>query len=224
MKAVCLLSGGPDSATAVAIAKREDYELYCLSFNYGQIATKEIESAKKIAEALGAKEHRIVDISFLKELYGPGATALLDEQMPMPEKFERNIIVPFRNGILLAIGAGYAAVIGAEVIFLGAQGDDARFYPDCRQEFVSAIARAISLGTESKLTIRNPLAGKTKAEVIKLAVELGIPLELTWSCYLNREFHCGRCESCQNRRRAFEEAGVKDPTIYEKSPEGKLSA
>ncbi len=224
MKAVCLLSGGPDSATAVAIAKREDYELYCLSFNYGQIATKEIESAKKIAEALGAKEHRIVDISFLKELYGPGVTALFDEHILMPEKFERSIIVPFRNGILLAIAAGYAAAVGAEVIFFGAQGDDARFYPDCRQEFVSAIARAISLGTESKLTIRNPLAGKTKAEVIKLAVELGIPLELTWSCYLNREFHCGRCESCQNRRRAFEEAGVKDPTIYEKSPEGKLSA
>lgn len=224
MKAVCLLSGGIDSATAAAIAKREGYELNCLSFNYGQIATKEIESAKKIVEALDAKEHRVVDISFLKELYGPGATALLDEHIPMPEKFEQSIIVPFRNGILLAIAAGYAATVGAEVIFYGAQGDDAQFYPDCRQEFVSVIARAISLGTESKLAVRNPLADKTKAEVIKLAVELGVPLELTWSCYLNREIHCGGCESCRNRRRAFDEAGVKDPTIYAKSPEAKPSA
>ncbi|MDH5443365.1 MAG: 7-cyano-7-deazaguanine synthase QueC [Hadesarchaea archaeon] len=224
MKAVCLLSGGLDSATAAAIAKHEGYKLYCLSFNYGQIATNEIESAKKIAKALGAKEHRVVDISFLKQLYGPGATVLLDEQMPMPEKFEQSIIVPFRNGILLAIAAGYAATIGAEVIFYGAQEDDARFYPDCRQEFVSAIAQAISLGTESKLTVRNPLADKTKAEAIKLAVELGVPLELTWSCYLNRELHCGRCESCRNRKRAFERAGVKDPTIYAKPPEAKPSA
>ena len=224
MKAVCLLSGGLDSAAATAIAKREGYELYCLSFNYGQIATKEIESAKKIAEALGAKEHRVVNISFLKQLYGSGATALLDEHMPMPEKFEQSIIVPFRNGILLAIAAGYAATIGSEVIFYGAQGDDAQFYPDCRQEFVSAIARAISLGTESKLTVRNPLASKTKAEAIKLAVELGVPLDLTWSCYLNHELHCGRCESCRNRKHAFEEAGVKDPTIYAKSPDAKQSA
>ncbi len=214
MKAVCLLSGGPDSATAAAIAKREGYKLYYLSFNYGQIATKEIESAKKIAKALGAKEHRIVDISFIRELYGPGVTALIDKHMPMPKKFERSVIVPFRNGILLSIAAGYAAAIGAEAIFYGAQGSDARFYPDCRQEFVSNISRAISSGTESKLAVRNPLGNKTKAEVIKLAVKLGVPLELTWSCYLNGKFHCGRCESCRNRRSAFAEAGVKDSTTY----------
>lgn len=214
MKAVCLLSGGPDSAVAAAIAKREGYELYCLSFNYGQIATKELESAKKIANVLGAKEHRIVDVFFLKDLYGPGVTALLDESMPMPEKFEQSVVVPFRNGILLSIAAGYAAAVGAEVIFYGAQGDDARFYPDCRQRFVSAISQAISSGTESNLTVRNPLGDKTKAEVIKLAIELGVPLELTWSCYLNGDLHCGRCESCRNRKRAFEEAGIKDPTMY----------
>jgi len=218
MKAVCLVSGGPDSATAAAVAKREGYELYCLSFNYGQIASKELESAKRIAEALGAWEHRVVDISFLKKLYGRGVTALLDERIPMPEKFDPSVIVPFRNGILLAIAAGYAATIGAEAIFYGAQADDARFYPDCRQDFVSAIARAISLGTESKLTVRNPLAGKTKAEVIKLAAELRVPLELTWSCYLNGKLHCGRCESCRNRKLAFEGAGVKDPTVYAKPP------
>jgi len=214
MKAVCLVSGGPDSAVAAAIAKHEGYELYCLTFNYGQIATKELESAKKIAKALGAKKHRIVDITFLKDLYGPGVTALLDENMPMPKGFEQSVIVPFRNGILLSIAAGYAMAIGADVIFYGAQGDDAKFYPDCRQGFVSAISRAISSGTESKLTVRNPLGDKTKAEVIKLAVKFGVPLKLTWSCYLNLKTHCGRCESCRNRRRAFEEADVKDPTTY----------
>lgn len=216
MKAVCLLSGGPDSATAAAVAKREGHELYCLSFNYGQIATKEIESAEKIAEALSANEHRVVDISFLREIYGPGVTALIDENMQMPEKFEQTVIVPFRNGILLAIAAGYAAAVGAEVIFYGAQGDDAQFYPDCRQEFISAISRAISSGTESKLAVRNPLGSKTKAEVMRMAAELGVPLESTWSCYLNGELHCGRCESCKNRRRAFKEAGIRDPTSYAK--------
>ena len=217
MKAVCLLSGGPDSATAAAHAKRMGYELYCLSFNYGQIATKEIESAQKIAEALGAKEHRIIDISFLRELYGPNITALMDETMPMPEKFERSLIVPFRNGILLAIAAGYAIAIGAKTIFYGAQADDVRFFPDCTQEFVSAITRAIALGTGSELFVENPLAGRTKAQVIKLAVELGVPLELTWSCYLNGELHCGRCESCVNRKKAFKEAGLVDITKYETS-------
>ena len=112
--------------------------------------------------------------------------------MPMPEKFERSVIVPFRNGILLAIAAGYAAAVGADVIFYGAQSDDAQFYPDCGQEFISAISRAISSGTESNLIVRNPPEGKTKTEVIKLALELGVPLELTWSCYLNGELHCGR--------------------------------
>ncbi len=214
MKAVCLVSGGPDSAVAAAIAKREGYELYCLSFDYGQIATKELESAKKIAKALGAKEHRVVNISFLRDLYGSGVTALLDKNMPMPEGFEQSVIVPFRNGILLSIAAGYAAAIGADVIFYGAHGEDARFYPDCRQEFVSAISQAISSGTESKLSVRNPLGDKTKAEAIKLAVKLGVPLELTWSCYLNLKVHCGRCESCRNRKRAFKEAGAKDPTVY----------
>jgi 7-cyano-7-deazaguanine synthase len=214
MKAVCLLSGGPDSAVAAAMAKEEGYELYCLSFNYGQIATRELESAEKIARALGAKEHRVVDISFLKDLYGPGVTALLDRKMPMPGRFEQSVIVPFRNGILLSIAAGYAAAIGADAVFYGAQGDDARFYPDCRQEFVSAISRAISSGTGSKLIVRNPLGKKTKADVVKLAVELGVPLELTWSCYLNMRKHCGRCESCRNRKRAFKEAGIEDPTDY----------
>ena len=214
-KAVCLLSGGPDSATVAAIARREGNEIYCLTFDYGQIAAKEIESAKKLAAELGAKEHRILDISFMRDLYGPGVSSLLDAGMPMPREFDRSLIVPFRNGIMLAIAAGYATTVGAEVIFYGAHGGDASFYPDCREEFVSAIERAAMLGTGAELSIKNPLAKLSKAEVIRLAKELGVPLELTWSCYLNRAKHCGRCESCLNRKRAFEEARVRDPTAYE---------
>lgn len=214
MKAICLISGGVDSATSAAIAKSEGYELYCLSFDYGQIAKRELESAKKVAKALGAKEHRIVGITFLRDLYGKGVTALMDKKMPMPGKFEPSVIVPFRNGIMLAIAAGYADSVGADAIFYGPQGDDAPFFPDCRKEFVSAMSKAISLGTGSKLEVKNPIANKSKAEVIKLGVKLGVPVELTWSCYLNGKVQCGRCDSCNNRKNAFKAAGIKDPTKY----------
>lgn len=216
VKAICLVSGGVDSAASAAIAKSQGYKLYCLSFYYGQIAKRELESSKKIAKALGAKEHRIVNISFLKDLYGPGVTALMDKSMSMPGKFEPSVIVPFRNGIMLAIAAGYASSVGADAIFYGPHRDDAPFYPDCRKEFVSAMSKAISIGTDSKMEVKNPLANKSKAYVIKLAVELGVPVELTWSCYLNGKLQCGRCESCKNRRNAFKAAGIKDPTKYAK--------
>ncbi len=214
MKAICLISGGVDSATSAAIAKSQGYDLYFLSFDYGQLAQRELDCARKLAKALGAKEHRVVDITFLKGLYGPGVTALLDKKMPMPGKFEPQVIVPFRNGIMLAIAAGYADAVKADAIFYGPQGDDAPFFPDCRAEFVAAMSKAISLGTGSKLEVKNPLAKKPKAEVIKLAVKLGVPLELTWSCYLNGKLQCGRCESCHNRKKAFKSAGVDDPTEY----------
>jgi len=214
VKALCLISGGVDSATSAAIAKSQGYDLYFLSFDYGQLAKRELESARKLAKALGAKEHRIVDITFLKNLYGSGVTALLDKKMSMPSKFEPSVIVPFRNGIMLAIAAGYADFVKADAIFYGPQGDDAPFFPDCRKEFVSAMSKAISTGTGSKLEVRNPLAKKSKAEVIKLAVKLGVPVELTWSCYLNGKLQCGRCESCNNRKNAFKTAGMMDPTKY----------
>ena len=215
-KAVCLLSGGPDSATVAAMARGEGYDLHCLTFDYGQLGVKEIEGAKKLATYFRAKEHRILDISFLKGLFGRGSSSLLDEGMPMPREFERSLIVPFRNGIMLSIAVGYAATVGAEVVFYGAHGGDAPFYPDCRGEFVSAMERAAVLGTEVGLKIRNPISKLSKAEVIKIGKELGVPLELTWSCYLSRARHCGKCESCVNRKRAFEAAGVPDPTLYER--------
>lgn len=217
-RAVCLLSGGPDSATAAALAKSEGNEIYCLTFDYGQIATRELEAAKDISKFLGAKEHRIIDISFLKGLYGPGVTALTDERMPMPGKFEPSVVVPFRNGILIAIAAGYAATIGANRIYYGPQLGDAPFYPDCRKEFVEAMSEAVKKGTDLQIEVKNPLADKPKSEVFKLASKLGVSLEITWSCYLNGDVHCGECESCRNRSRAFVEAGIADPTVYKVKP------
>ncbi|MEM2874678.1 MAG: 7-cyano-7-deazaguanine synthase QueC [Candidatus Hadarchaeales archaeon] len=214
MKAICLLSGGPDSAVAAALARREGYEIYCLSFDYGQRARRELESARKIARSLGAREHRIVDLSSMKEILGRGVTPLVDGRMGMPEKFEKSLIVPFRNGIMLAVAAGHAVAIGASAVFYGAQGDDAAFYPDCRDSFARAMEKAIGEGTGEKIKVVNPLVRMKKSQVIRLADELGVPLEETWSCYLDGRLHCGRCESCRNRKRAFEEAGIRDPTKY----------
>ncbi len=214
-KAVCLLSGGPDSATVVAIAKNEGYEVHCLSFDYGQIASKELDSARNVSRFIGVK-YKVIDISFLKDIYGSGVTALTDKKMKMPGKFEPSVIVPFRNGILLSIATAYAASIGAEAIFYGPQLDDAPFYPDCRDEFVKAMSKAIKLGTDLKITVKNPIGKKTKSEVFKLASKLGVPLELTWSCYLNGKYQCGKCESCRNRIKAFKEAEIPDPTRYQK--------
>ncbi|MEM2878468.1 MAG: 7-cyano-7-deazaguanine synthase QueC [Candidatus Hadarchaeales archaeon] len=214
MKAVCLLSGGPDSAVSAALAKREGYELYCISFDYGQRARKELESARSMAKFLGAKEHRIIDMSYMKDIYGRGVTALTDESMEMPESFKPTVVVPFRNGIMLSIAAGYASALGARAIFYGAHRDDSRFYPDCRDEFVRAMERAVLKGTDEKIEIKAPLLKLRKSDVIKLAAELGIPLEQTWSCYLSEKLHCGACESCMNRKRAFKEAGLEDRTKY----------
>ncbi len=214
-KAVCLLSGGPDSATVAAIAKKEGYEVHCLSFDYGQIASKELDSARKVSRLIGVK-NKGIDITFLKDIYGPGVTALTDKKMKMPGKFEPSVIVPFRNGILLSIATGYAASIGAEAIFYGPQLGDAPFYPDCRDEFVKAMSNAIKLGTDLNIAVRNPIGKKSKAEVFKLAARLGVPLEQTWSCYLNGKYQCGKCESCRNRINAFKKADIDDRTRYQK--------
>jgi 7-cyano-7-deazaguanine synthase len=213
-KAIVILSGGPDSSTVAYWAKREGYEVHALTFDYGQRASRaEIDSAKRISERLGIPL-KVVDLSALKGVYA-GATALCDEGMPMPSSFEPSLIVPFRNGVMLSIAVAYAASIGADVVLYGAQGSDAPFYPDCRREFFKAFERAARLGTGADIRIEAPFHGMRKSEVIKLGAELGVPYGLTWSCYSGGERHCGKCESCLNRKRAFEEAGLEDPVAYE---------
>jgi 7-cyano-7-deazaguanine synthase len=212
-KAVIVLSGGPDSATVAYWAKAEGYQIYPITFNYGQIAVKETDCARKIAERLGATT-KIIDLSALKEIFS-GVTSLCNTDIPLTAEFSAPIIVPFRNAIFLSAAVAYAVAVGADKIFYGAQGSDEPFYPDCRREFYEAFEKAARLGTCQQITIQAPFSGKRKSDLFKAGAELGVPFELTWSCYLDRAKHCGKCESCNNRKKAFQEAGVADLTKYE---------
>ncbi len=212
-KCVIVLSGGPDSAVVAYWAKKEGYELYPITFNYGQIAEKETRSAQKIAESLETKT-KIVNLSALKEVFGE-VTSLCNTDIPLTSEFSQPIIVPFRNAIFLSVAVSYAVSVGADKIFYGAHGSDEPFYPDCRREFYEAFEKAAQLGTGEKISIQAPFSRKRKAEVIKKGTELGVPFEFTWSCYLDAEKHCGKCESCLNRKKAFQEASVPDPSKYQ---------
>jgi 7-cyano-7-deazaguanine synthase len=212
-KCVIVLSGGPDSAVVAYWAKKEGYELYPITFNYGQIALKETASAQKIAERLGSKT-KIVDLSALKNVFGD-VTSLCNNNIPLTSEFSQPIIVPFRNAIFLSVAVSYAVSVGAGKIFYGAHGSDEPFYPDCRREFYEAFEKAAQLGIGEQIRIQAPFSGKAKSEVIKKGVELGVPFELTWSCYRDAEKHCGKCESCVNRKKAFQEACTTDPTDYQ---------
>ena len=213
LKCIIVLSGGPDSAVVAYWAKKEGYDLYPITFNYGQIAEKETHYAQKIAKSLGVKT-KIVDLSALKSVFGD-VTSLCNSNIPLTTEFSQPIIVPFRNAIFLSVAVSYAVSVGANKIFYGAHGSDEPFYPDCRREFYEAFEKAANLGTGEHISIQAPFSGKCKSEVIRVGAKLGVPFELTWSCYLNKEKHCGKCESCVNRKKAFNEAGLTDPTKYE---------
>ena len=212
-KCVVVLSGGPDSATVAYWAKNQGYDIYPITFNYGQIALKETESARKIAEKLGTTT-KTIDLSALKEIFR-GITSLCNTDIPLTAEFSAPIIVPFRNAIFLSVAVAYAVAVGADKIFYGAQGSDEPFYPDCRREFYEVFEKAARLGTCEEITIKAPFSSSKKSNLIKEGAKLGVPFDLTWSCYLDRAKHCGKCESCVNRKKAFQEAGVADPTEYE---------
>ncbi len=212
-KCVVVLSGGPDSAVVAYWAKKEGYEVYPITFNYGQIAVKETACAQKIAESLGAKT-KIVDLSALKEVFGD-VTSLCNTNIPLTSEFSQPIIVPFRNAIFLSVAVSYAVSVGAQKIFYGAHGSDEPFYPDCRREFYEAFEKAARLGTGEDISVEAPFSGKRKSEVIEEGFNLGVPFELTWSCYREDAKHCGKCESCINRKKAFKEACFADLTKYE---------
>ena len=212
MKCAVILSGGPDSVTVAYWAKSRGFDVHAVTFDYGQKAKIEISRAREIAEAIGAT-HKVIDLSRLSEIY-EGVTSLVDEDIEVTEEFSDPIIVPFRNGVFMAVTVAYAVGIGATHIFYGAHASDEPFYPDCRREFYEAFQEAARLGTETEMVIRSPFSDMPKSGIIRKAVELGVPLDRTWSCYLNGPVHCGRCESCNNRRKAFTEAGVPDPTEY----------
>jgi 7-cyano-7-deazaguanine synthase len=212
-KCVVVLSGGPDSATVAYWAKAQGYQIYPITFNYGQIAVKETEAAQKIAKKLGATT-KIIDLSALKEIFSD-VTPLCNTNLPLTSEFSSPIIVPFRNAIFLSAAVAYAVTVGATHIFYGAQGSDEPFYPDCRKEFYEAFEKAARLGTCQEINIKAPFSGSKKSEVLCEGAKLGVPFELTWSCYRDGAKHCGVCESCVNRKKAFQEACIADPTKYE---------
>ena len=211
-KSVVVFSGGSDSSTVAYWAKDQGYDVYAITYKYGQIGRREITSALKIAKRLGIPI-KVVNLSSLREIF-KGVTSLVDDKIQMTSTFTQPIIVPFRNAIFLSIAVAYATTIGAAAIFYGAQGSDEPFYPDCRREFYKSFEKAAQLGTESNITIEAPFSNVSKSEVIRLGTKLGVLYQLTWSCYLNETKHCGKCESCMNRKKAFREAGIKDPTEY----------
>ena len=226
-QAVILLSGGIDSATAAAIAKRQGFALHALSFRYGQRHQQEIEAAKKVAAFLAAKAHLVLDF----DLRAIGGSALTD-RIEVPKGRSAAEIaqgipvtyVPARNTIFLSFGLALAERIGAVDIFFGANQLDYSGYPDCREEYIQAFEQMANLATKagvegkSKLKIRTPLIHMTKAEIITEGVALGVDYGLTWSCYDPQpdERACGLCDSCLLRLKGFKEAGVKDPIRYAK--------
>lgn len=211
-KCVVILSGGPDSVTVMYWAKNEGYDVHALTFDYNQKGKKEIGIAKELAKAIDAK-HLILNLENLSSIY-TGVTSLVDGNMEITCEFSVPIIVPFRNGIFMAISVAYAAGIGACQIFYGAHASDEPFYPDCRKGFYQAFEKAAQLGTEKPIIILSPFSETPKSGILKKGLELGVPLEKTWSCYLSKDYHCGKCESCMNRKKAFKDAGLEDKTVY----------
>lgn len=220
-KAVAIISGGIDSSTLLYKLVNDGYEVYALTFIYGQKHSKEVEAAKIIATKLGVN-HKVIDMSSLQEIL---RSALTSPGMTIPEvpaeakhyDTLKSTVVPNRNSIFLSIAVGYAISIGANHVFYAAHFSDRGVYPDCRKEFVEAFAHASRLATDNPdLVIEAPFVNMNKSEIVSLGTKLGVPYELTWSCYKGGEKHCGVCSSCRERKRAFQEAGIPDPTVYEK--------
>ncbi|MBI4205991.1 MAG: 7-cyano-7-deazaguanine synthase QueC [Betaproteobacteria bacterium] len=219
-RAVVLLSGGLDSATTLAIARSEGFDCHCLTLDYGQRHRAELDAAARVAAALGAAGHRVMQV----DLTSIGGSALTDRSIPVPEAPTQGIpvtYVPARNTILLSLALAWAEVLGAQDIFFGANAIDYSGYPDCRPEYMRAFEALANLATKaaiegSRLTLHTPVIALTKAEIIRRGAALGIDYALTVSCYQSDRAGraCGRCDSCRLRRAGFAAAGIADPTRY----------
>jgi 7-cyano-7-deazaguanine synthase len=219
--AVVLLSGGLDSATALAIARERRFACHALSVDYGQRHAAELQAARRVARAGGAHEHRLMRV----DLAGIGGSALTDSAIAVPESATEGIpvtYVPARNTIMLALALAWAEVLGACDLFIGVNVLDSSGYPDCRPEFIEAFSRLAALATRAGVEgrpcrIHTPLIGWTKAEIILEGTRLGVDYRQTVSCYqADAEGRaCGRCDACRLRRAGFVTAGLPDPTPYQ---------
>ena len=220
--AVVLLSGGLDSATALAIARERGFICHALSVDYGQRHLAELDAARRVARAGGVREHRIMRV----DLAGIGGSALTDPAIAVPVEPSSGIpvtYVPARNTLMLALALGWAEVLEAHHIFIGVNVLDSSGYPDCRAEFIEAFERLAALATRAGVEgqpcrIEAPLISLTKAEIIREGVRLGVDYGATVSCYQAdpQGRACGRCDACRLRRAGFEAAGVDDPTRYQR--------
>ncbi len=220
-KAVVVFSGGMDSVCAASYLKSK-YELYGISFSYGQKANKEIMAAKSLAKKLCLKKHKIVDIGFMKELYGE-SNVLTSSKKKIPSKFNYSIVVPIRNAVFLSIASAWAYTLKASLVAFGAHTGD-KNYPDCRPEFAKKLEASfnqgeidgIKTGLRKKIVIWSPYKESfSKSDLLKFGYQtIGDSIFKTWSCYLSGKFHCGVCESCNNRKFAFDKSGIKDKTKY----------
>ncbi|MBN1842869.1 MAG: 7-cyano-7-deazaguanine synthase QueC [Deltaproteobacteria bacterium] len=234
-KAIVLSSGGLDSTTAMAIAKHEGYEVYNLSFRYGQRHAAELQAAERVSDKLGSKQRLVVDVD-LGKLGGSALTDDIDVPKARSEKEMSKKIpvtyVPARNTIFLSYALAWAEVLGASDIFIGVNAIDYSGYPDCRPEYIEAFERMANLATKAgvegrtKIRIRAPLIRMTKAQIIQKGTELGIDYGMTHSCYDPSPDGkaCGQCDSCLLRMKGFQEAGVSDPTIYIEHIEQQLNS
>lgn len=224
-RAVVLLSGGLDSATTLALAKSDGFEVYALTVDYGQRHRRELDCARRVAGSLGAARHQVVSVD-LRAIGGSALTANLDVPRDRPiDEMSHGIpitYVPARNTVFLALALGFAEVVGAFDLFIGANAVDYSGYPDCRPEFLEQFERLANLATKAAVEglgafrIHAPLLRLAKSEIIRTGVKLGVDYALTLSCYDPDDagLACGHCDSCQLRKKGFAEAGISDPTEY----------
>jgi 7-cyano-7-deazaguanine synthase len=216
MKVVVLCSGGMDSVTALHWARKEQTVSAAVSFDYGSKHNpREIPFAAEHAAQLGVR-HEVVPLHFMNRLF---ASDLLASGGDIPEgHYEaenmKQTVVPFRNAIMLSIATGFAESIGAEGLVIAAHGGDHAIYPDCREDFMRAMGDSMRLGTYANVQLLRPFITMTKGDIATLGAKLGVDFAHTYSCYKGGAVHCGKCGTCVERREAFAQAGLKDPTVY----------
>jgi len=210
-KAIVLLSGGIDSATALFLTKQETDDIYSMNMIYTQSYDSEAEASRRLAAAAQVREHLSIFLPFFKDIE--------KRYRPTPSTKVSSAYVPARNIVFYGIAAAYAETLGADKIVFGSNADDAKQLPDARPEFIQLMNELVGIGTRvgregSAVKIVNPLIDYNKSEVLKLAIRLQVPLELTWSCYEDAQIPCGKCRGCLTRKKAFEVLGISDPLRY----------